>query len=267
MPPPATGVTVRSVVDSETYIGKQERPAKVYMRTDSALWMIWFVWVLWILAALYPDASVIKWGVLLVTCGVLILFLKYLLLKRLFSMRLLKRGCKAVVERAEERTPVENAINTPTRPAVSPSVQVEGAEMIKPIRTRKDTFISPEAQLAGNLEGQGNIVIEGQLNGNIRSLHQVRIESGGLVVGDIHAEHIVINGRGEGRFYANAITLQSEGHIQGDIFTDVLIIEKGGVFIGQSQLQLKPQEEVVGKKGNVTALTLPVVQDTSTHTG
>jgi cytoskeletal protein CcmA (bactofilin family) len=47
----------------------------------------------------------------------------------------------------------------------------------------------------------------------------------------------VINGYAEGGLYADAITLQREGKIKGEINTDELIIEKGGIFIGTSQLQ------------------------------
>lgn len=46
----------------------------------------------------------------------------------------------------------------------------------------------------------------------------------------------MINGYAEGGLYADTLTLQREGKIKGEINTDELIIEKGGVFIGTSQL-------------------------------
>lgn len=95
-------------------------------------------------------------------------------------------------------------------------------------------------------------MIEGRLDGNINSTHQVRIESGGYVAGDIHAQHIMVNGRVDGRLDAEAITLQSEGHIEGDLVTDALIIEKGGVFIGQSRL--KTEAQPAAHSGTVTQL-------------
>ncbi|SUJ35674.1 bactofilin family protein [Serratia marcescens] len=231
------------------------------MRTNTALWTMWFTWGLWILSEIYPGASVIKWAALLVTGGMLILFFRPLLLKRTLCMRLLKRGNNIVNVSAQTKASVDKVTNTPADLTTLPLLPPDAQEGIKPIRARKDTFISPEANLSGNLEGQGNIVIEGRLDGNVSSSHQVRVESGGLVVGDIHAQHIVVNGKVEGRFYADAITLQSEGHIRGDIFTDALIIEKGGVFIGQSQLKL--QEQVTECKGNVAKLKVPDIQDIS----
>ncbi|MCW2457042.1 UNVERIFIED_ORG: cytoskeletal protein CcmA (bactofilin family) [Rahnella aquatilis] len=233
------------------------------MRTETALWTFWFAWVLWILSALYPEMGVIKWLALLTTGWGGVLCFPSLVRKKDVFMRLLKRESKTIDTPVQGETSVKQMTDTPAESALPSSILPEGLEMIKPVRTRKDTFISPEAHLSGNLEGQGNIVIEGRLEGNIRSSHQVRVESGGQVVGDIHAQHIVINGRVEGRFFAGAITLQPEGHVQGDIITDVLIIEKGGVFIGQSQL--KPQEAVKSEKGNITTLNIPLVQDTSSH--
>lgn len=143
-------------------------------------------------------------------------------------MRLLKRDNTSVSQTSPDKGQLGNAIES----TASVLLQIEMLDMIKPIKIRKDNFISPDAQLSGCLEGQGNVVIEERLDGDIRSTHQVRVESGGQVIGDIHAQHIVINGKVEGRLYADAIKLLSEGHILGYIFTDSIIIDKGGVFIG-----------------------------------
>lgn len=167
-------------------------------------------------------------------------------------MNLLKR--KSKTEKKSESNVMGNGMQytlseNNEHSAFSP---VDYPEGIKLMTTHKDTFISSEAILTGNLNGHGNIVIEGTLEGNISSTHQVRIEQTGQVSGDIHAQHIMVNGRVVGRLFAEAITLQSEGRIEGDLETDALIIEKGGVFVGQSQLKtdVQPAED----KGSVTQL-------------
>ena len=173
-------------------------------------------------------------------------------------MRLLKR------ENKSENKPLPDTTGSAEKNALSQghggltSLPLEGADKMKSAVTRKDTFISSEATLSGNLNGQGNIVLEGRLDGNISSTHQVRIESGGYVAGDIHAQHIMVNGRVYGRLYAEEITLQSEGHIEGDLVTDALIIEKGGVFIGQSRL--KTEAQPVAHSGTVTQLKMSADQ-------
>lgn len=112
---------------------------------------------------------------------------------------------------------------------------------------RKDVFIANGSHLSGQLEAEGNIVTEGSIEGNLRATHQVRVDSGGVVKGDIHAAHIIINGLVTGRCYAGAITLLEQGRIEGDVFTDELAIERGGVFIGQSSAP--PEEQATRSRG------------------
>ncbi|WP_174341606.1 polymer-forming cytoskeletal protein [Enterobacter sp. JMULE2] len=99
---------------------------------------------------------------------------------------------------------------------------------------RKDVFIANGANLTGIIETEGSIVSEGVIEGNIRSAHEVRINNGGVVKGDIHAMHVFINGLVTGRCYASAVSLLEKGRIEGNIYTNELSIEKGGVFIGES---------------------------------
>ncbi|ELN2578886.1 polymer-forming cytoskeletal protein [Enterobacter kobei] len=99
---------------------------------------------------------------------------------------------------------------------------------------RKDVFIANGANLSGIIETEGSIVSEGVIEGNIRSAHEVRINNGGIVKGDIHATHVIINGLVTGRCYASAVSLLEKGRIEGNIYTNELSIEKGGVFIGES---------------------------------
>ncbi len=213
------------------------------MRTDTVLWTAWLVWALWLLSEIYPEIGVIKWSALLLTGGGLIIFFLIILLKEgNFLMRLLKRENKAMSESVRDNISGEDVSERSVGPAASALLLPEETDTMKPIRTRKDTFISAEAHLSGDLEGQGNIVIEGQLKGNIRSLHQVRIESGGVTMGDIYAQHIVVNGYVLGDLHAEAVTLQSEGRIEGAIFADELVIEKGGCFTGHSEMKRKTEQ-------------------------
>lgn len=123
-------------------------------------------------------------------------------------------------------------------------------ESAKPVKAIKDTFVSQGTQLTGTIEGQGNIIVEGVIEGSLTCSHQVRIEPTGQVKGEIHAQHIMINGSVEGSCHADSLTIQPKGHMRGDIFTDEFSIEKGGVFVGQSQLM--PQ--TAAGAGKVTAL-------------
>ncbi|PIJ78375.1 hypothetical protein BLD47_17215 [Erwinia sp. OLCASP19] len=225
------------------------------------LWIIWLVWILWILDVLFPEVSLLKESAILITGIALFLFI-FSLLRKGFFMRLLKRESKKADDSVQGKMPEKALTDSALIPPAAGSLSAGDADVLKPVRTRKDTFISPEARLNGNLEAQGNIVIEGQLDGNIYSSHQVRIESGGRVTGDIHAQHIVINGDAKGNFHAETLTLQPEGRVEGTIYSDGLVIEKGGVFIGQSSLGQSETKAVAGK-GIVKPITAAQDQKSS----
>ncbi|WP_152526595.1 bactofilin family protein [Serratia fonticola] len=135
-----------------------------------------------------------------------------------------------------------------------PNILSEVADAIKPIRAKKDTFISNGALFTGVIEGDGNIIVEGRVEGNIICSHMVRIETSGHVKGEIRAQQITINGPVEGRCFADSLSIQPKGSMRGDIFADEISIEKGGLFIGQSQLMQKTPPQAQPAQAKVTAL-------------
>ncbi|WP_209439278.1 bactofilin family protein [Intestinirhabdus alba] len=97
-----------------------------------------------------------------------------------------------------------------------------------------DTLIAYGTVMTGVLTVEGNIVVEGVVEGNIVCHNRVNIAEGGQVKGDIQAKLIVINGKITGRCDAHSVTLQEKAQAEGDICTAGLVIEKGAVFSGHS---------------------------------
>lgn len=205
------------------------------MRKETILWGGWLVWGFCLLAFIFPMHHLIKCTAILISAGSLIIFFRYVIKRRANIMRLFNRNLKSLDCLKAKSISAANV--APSEDGVFVPLLVKAADTIASTKMTKDTIISPEAKLSGKLEAQGNIVIEGQFEGDIVCSHQFRVESGGSVTGDIHAQHIVIDGRVEGRLYADTVTLMKEGFIQGSVFADQLIIEKGGVFFGQSELK------------------------------
>ncbi|WJV62167.1 polymer-forming cytoskeletal protein [Pectobacteriaceae bacterium C52] len=146
----------------------------------------------------------------------------------------------------------------------------ETALVASSVRVKKDTFISQGIQLAGRIEGNCNITIEGNIDGDVQCEHVIKVELGGSVKGELRAEQIIVNGLVEGRLYASVINVLSAGNVRGEVYVDEFTIEKGGVFIGQSNLLTKDKEQSDLKKkvvnnapndndgNNVTVLAKPV---------
>lgn len=153
---------------------------------------------------------------------------------------------------APEATRTTDAVRGEPVNTAKPEEGVKSPELLKDVvltAVRKDVFIAHGARLSGLIEAESNVVTEGCIEGNILSTHQVRVDSGGVVKGDIRAVHIIVNGLVTGRCYAQAVTLQEQGRIEGDVFTDEFAIERGGVFIGQSCLPPAPAETPEPVKG------------------
>ncbi|WP_380184351.1 polymer-forming cytoskeletal protein [Kalamiella sp. sgz302252] len=125
--------------------------------------------------------------------------------------------------------------------------RINDRKAIATAESDKSSIIASMMLVTGNLEGAGNIAIEGKIVGNIIA-QQVLIAESGQVKGDIKAQYIVVNGRAEGKLHADTVTLQRDGVIEGTIFADELVIDKGGVFMGQSQKKsLSPADKNRGK--------------------
>ncbi|WP_162473694.1 bactofilin family protein [Serratia microhaemolytica] len=147
---------------------------------------------------------------------------------------------------ANESKPTENVeqrepqVQLPAEPQLNQPTETVDAN--KPVRAKKDTFISNGTSFTGVIKADGNIVVEGQVEGNIISMHIVRIENSGYVKGEVRAQQIVVNGVLEGSCYTESVSIQPKGSIRGDIYADEISIEKGGTFIGQSQ-PMQPNSE------------------------
>ncbi|MGK0600373.1 bactofilin family protein [Yokenella regensburgei] len=207
------------------------------------LWLIWLTWgALLVLWGGYGNEINLRqlfiWGVSMllwvIGCSAVII-----------KMKRVKREMGLLKKKEPTTDHVENMKQKPSLPseAADLSTNSPATGMLRDVvltAVRRDVFIAHGSHISGLLEAEGNTVIEGSVEGNVTSVHQIRVETGGTVKGDLHAAHIVINGLVTGRCYAAVVTLLDQGHIEGDIFTDELEIERGGIFIGQSSL---PPEE------------------------
>ncbi len=56
----------------------------------------------------------------------------------------------------------------------------------------------------------------------------------GIITGDVFAQKLIISGKVVGNVEAKAIEILANGRLEGTIASDELVIERKGVFIGQS---------------------------------
>lgn len=216
------------------------------MRNYNALWFVWGSWALLValwLADCYLQLPLAFYGLTLAgVAGLTVLAYGIFL----FSVNVIRNNTMFSFDKNKKSLPLAVGENDVQERSEVSSPSTELVSSVSSVRVRKDTFISLGARLSGTIACDANMTIEGLIEGDLLCDESVKIEHSGTVKGDIRAQQVVINGVVEGRIYASAITILTQGKMVGDIFADELSIEKGGVFTGMSNpLQPGAQQEKV----------------------
>jgi cytoskeletal protein CcmA (bactofilin family) len=112
-----------------------------------------------------------------------------------------------------------------------------------------ETIIGKNTQFKGKLSGDGNIRIDGALDGEISSTGDVVIGDQGNVTATIKASNVLISGAVTGNVIANTkLEITSTGKLFGDVKAAVLSIAEGASFKGNSNMEATKVVAVDEKK-------------------
>ncbi len=114
------------------------------------------------------------------------------------------------------------------------------------------TLVSRDTELIGDVLFSGTLDIEGTVRGSIKAkagTHAlVRIIDKGLVEGDIHAPHIVINGAIVGNVYASEhLELASKARVEGKVHYKLVEMAIGAQVNGSLEHIPEGATSIVGK--------------------
>ena len=97
-----------------------------------------------------------------------------------------------------------------------------------------ETVVGPSVKIQGDLNSEGNIKIEGQVNGKVKTSQSVFVIPGAKIAADIIAGNAIIGGEVQGNLKISGhLVLQSTAKILGDIACTVLRVEDGAQFSGK----------------------------------
>lgn len=97
--------------------------------------------------------------------------------------------------------------------------------------------ISKETRITGDIKAQGNIRVEGTVEGTIQSKSKIVIGDSALVTGNINATEAEIAGKIEGEIICtDTLFLKKTANVHGNIYTLKLVVENGAVFNGKIQM-------------------------------
>jgi cytoskeletal protein CcmA (bactofilin family) len=97
-----------------------------------------------------------------------------------------------------------------------------------------ETVIGASVKVKGNFHGEGDIIVEGQLEGSLRTEANLFIGDKARVIADIEANDAIINGEIKGTLKIHQyLALGPTAKIIGDISYSEISIEKGAIINGQ----------------------------------
>lgn len=112
--------------------------------------------------------------------------------------------------------------------------------------------------LEGNFQSFGNIRIEGNVKGNIKSKAKIALGNTSYVEGNLLAQNAEIAGEVRGLIeVTEMLTLKASAVIHGDIITNKILIESGAVFNGSCKMGESQKEIKIGENGQARSAAKP----------
>jgi len=102
---------------------------------------------------------------------------------------------------------------------------------------KKASFVSRNAKVKGDINGNENIVVEGLIEGAIALKGDIVVEDCGTVEASIEANNVTIKGKVTGNVTARKqLSIESTGKLVGDFSTRSVSIMEGAVIEGHSHM-------------------------------
>ncbi len=116
-----------------------------------------------------------------------------------------------------------------------------------PGKAAMPSIISTDLTVSGNLVSDGDIQVEGTIEGDVKS-RTLTIGQSGAVRGTVVADTVQVSGEVTGEIRAATVTLAKSARVSGDIWHDTLAIEAGARMEGTcKRLEGAAKETVVPK--------------------
>lgn len=103
----------------------------------------------------------------------------------------------------------------------------------------RQAVLGPSISIKGNVSGEEDVLIEGQIDGEI-SFRQntVTIGTKGRVKADIHCKTVFVEGQVTGNLYGDEkVVVRQSGRVEGNAVAPRVVLEEGANFRGNIDMQ------------------------------
>ena len=111
------------------------------------------------------------------------------------------------------------------------SKKENGVKIPGPSKGTAPSLLSSDLTITGNLESEGDMQIDGTIDGDIKSF-TLTVSESGVIRGTIDAEEVTIAGSVTGQIKARHVILVKGAKVIADLIQDRLSIEPGAFFEG-----------------------------------
>ncbi len=103
--------------------------------------------------------------------------------------------------------------------------------------SRSQSIIQEGMSVRGDLKAEGDIRLDGALEGSLSSKSRVTVGATGVIKADVEADEVLVMGQVTGKITGQSrIELRKGARVEGDLCTQALVIEEGVYFQGFAQM-------------------------------
>jgi cytoskeletal protein CcmA (bactofilin family) len=100
-----------------------------------------------------------------------------------------------------------------------------------------ETIIGPSIKVKGNFNGQGDIVLEGTLEGSLKTQGNVFVGDQAKVSASIEAKNVNVGGEIHGNIKTQGyLQVRASAKITGDLECAIISVEKGAIINGKCSM-------------------------------
>jgi len=117
----------------------------------------------------------------------------------------------------------------------------QATQPTQPVKQEPPSLISHDLTVVGDLKSEGEIQVDGTIEGDIRT-KTLLVGEEADIKGEIVADSVRVHGRINGQIKARSVLLFKTAHVVGDIMHEDLAIETGAFLEGHCKRMVKPAE-------------------------
>lgn len=132
----------------------------------------------------------------------------------------------------------------------APPSPSEPARRAAPTGSREAAVIGPSIHIDGDLRGEEDLIIEGEVNGTVQLRNNsLTIGAQGKVSADVYAHSIHVEGYMEGDLYGfERVSIRKSAQVRGNITSPRVSLEDGARFKGSIEMDPQAVEAALGKR-------------------